>query len=77
MGRRPAMTKKQKAHAKEQRALLQLRKTAVRWSVASNTDSDGSDDGDPLINSLTDMQAAADKYTETLSPRERRKLLRK
>jgi hypothetical protein len=76
MPRRPARTRAQKLHDKQQRALLTLRKAAVRWSTASSTDSDGSDDGDGLINSLTDMQAAADRYTETLSTRERRKLLK-
>ena len=70
------MTKKQRAHAKQSRALLTLRKMAVRWSVASSKDSDGSDDGDGLINSLTDMQIAADRYTETLSPREQKKLIK-
>jgi hypothetical protein len=74
--RRPAMTKKQREHAKQQRALLQLRRTAVRWSGKSSQNDDGTDDGDALINSLTDLQAAADKYTESLSPRERRKLLK-
>jgi len=75
--RRPAMTKAQRAHAKQQRALLTLRKNAVRWAIASGTDTDGEvDDGDKLINSLTDMQIAADRYTETLSPRERKKLLK-
>ena len=74
--RRPAKTRAQKLHEKQQRALLTLRKAAVRWSVKSSQDDDGSNDGDDLINSLTDMQAAADKYTETLSPRERRKLLK-
>jgi hypothetical protein len=70
------MTKAQRAHAKQQRTLLTLRRAAVKWSVASSTDSDGSDDGDNLINALTDMQIAADKYTETLSPREQRKLIK-
>lgn len=74
--RRPALTKAQRAHAKQERALLTLRRNAVRWSVKSNTGSDGSDDGDGLINSLTDLQAASDKYTETLTARERRKLLK-
>lgn len=74
--RRPAMTRQQRAHAKQQRALLTLRKASVKWSVASNTDSDGGDDGDGLINSLTDMQIAADRYTETLTPMERRRLLK-
>jgi hypothetical protein len=74
--RRPALTKKQRAHAKQQRALLTLRKAAVKWSVKSSTDSDGSDDGNDLINSLTDMQIAADRYTETLTPREQKKLLK-
>lgn len=74
--RRPAMTKKQRAHAKQQRTLLTLRRAAVRWSIKSSEDSDGSDDGDPLINALTDMQAAADKYTESLSPREQRKIFK-
>jgi hypothetical protein len=70
------MTKAQRAHAKQQRALLTLRRAAVRWSRNSSQDSDGCDDGEPLINALTDMQIAADKYTETLSPRERKKLLK-
>lgn len=70
------MTKAQRSHAKQQRALLTLRKNAVRWSTAVDAESDGSDDGDKLINALTDMQTAANKYTETLSPRERRKLLK-
>ena len=74
--RRPALTKAQRAHAKQQRALRTLCRAAVKWSVASSTDSDGSDDGDGLINSLTDMQIAADRYTETLSLRERKKLLK-
>jgi hypothetical protein len=70
------MTKKQREHAKQQRALLTLRRSAVKWSSASNTDDDGSKDGESLIEALTDMQIAADKYTESLSPRERRKLLK-
>ena len=72
--RRPAMTKAQRAHAEQQRALLTLRRAAVRWSALS--DSDGSDDGDELITLLTDMQTAADRYSETLTSRERKKLLK-
>ncbi len=74
--RRPALTKAQRQHAKQQRALLNLRRAAVRWSIASSADYDGSDDGDPLVNALTDMEIAANKYTETLSHRQQRKLLK-
>lgn len=70
------MTKAQRLHAKQGRALLQLRRTAVRWSVVSDAEHVGDDDGDALINALGDMQIAADKYTDTLSPRERRKLIK-
>jgi len=76
MGRRPAKTKAQKQYDKQKRALLLLRKTAVRYSVAVDTDSDGSDDGNGLINALTDLQGAANKYTNTLTVREARRLLR-
>jgi len=74
--RRPALTKAQRAHAKQQRAIRTLLRSAVKWSIASDTDSDGSDDGDGLINALTDMQTAADRFTGTLSKREQRKLLK-
>lgn len=76
MARRPARTRAQKIHDKQQRALLQLRRAAVNWSIAADTDTDGSDDGDWQINALTDMQIAADKYRETLSTREQKKLLK-
>lgn len=74
--KRPAKTKKQRTFDRSQRALLRLRKAAVRWS-RGHKDSDGDDDGEMLVFLLTDLQAAADKYTESLSPREVRKLARR
>ena len=74
--RRPSKTKKQRDFDKKQRALLQLRRKAVHWSISSHIDDDGSKDGDALIFALTDLQTAADKYTATPSTREQRKLLK-
>lgn len=74
--RRPSKTKQQRTYDRSQRALLRLRKCSVRWSEGVKTDTDGSDDGDYLINALTDLQAAADAYTTSLSPKERRRLLK-
>lgn len=74
--RRPSKTKSQRDYERVMRALRRLQRAAVRWSEQVTTDTDGSDDGDPLINALTDLQAAADAYTTSLSPKERRKLLR-
>ncbi len=70
------MTKAQRLHAKQQRALLTLRRKSVQWSVASEKEYHSDAAAEELINALTDMQIAADKYTETLSPRERRRLLK-
>jgi hypothetical protein len=74
--RKPAKSKAQRAYDKEKRLLLRLRKTAVRWSTAVDTDTDGSDDGDHVINGLTDLQSAAQAYANNLTPRERKKLLK-
>lgn len=74
--RRPALTKAQRHHAKQQRALLTLRRASVRWSVATDRDYHDDVDSEALIGALTDMQIAADKYTETLSTREKRRLLK-
>jgi hypothetical protein len=61
--RRPAQTRAQKQHAREQRALLVLRRAAVRYTIG---------DGDPFA--FADLTAACDRYSETLSARDRRKL---
>ena len=73
--RRPAMTRAQRQHAREQRALLQLRRTAVRYSVTSEAGAD--DDGADLAFAFADLTAACDAYANILSARERRKLVRR
>lgn len=71
--RRPALTAKQKAHAREQRALLTLRRSAVRYSVLGDAqDEPGARDAFALA--FADLCAACDRYADTLTARERRKL---
>lgn len=68
--RRPAMTKAQRQHAREQRALLRLRRAAVRYSVAS-------DDAEAdLALPFADLTAACDAYADVLTARERRRFLK-
>jgi hypothetical protein len=65
--KRPSMTTQQRQYAREQRALLRLRRAAVRWSEL---------DTDPGELLLVDLQAACDAYTTSLTLRERRMLLK-
>jgi hypothetical protein len=69
--RRPAQTREQKKHAREQRALLTLRRSAVRYSMLGD-DQEGSPH--QLALAFADLTAAADRYRESLTVREQRKL---
>jgi hypothetical protein len=64
--RRPGKTREQRQYDREQRALLRLRRAAVRWSEST----------DDISGSLADLQAAADAYTTSLKPSELRRLLK-
>lgn len=71
MGRRPALTLKQRQYNKQQRALLRLRRAAVRRSLAGDGEIELAD-----IESRADLDAACDAFTNTLTTREKRKLAR-
>jgi len=64
--RRPRQTKEQRAYARKVRAVATLRKAAVRYTDACELGVDESS------LALTDLLAAANRYTETLTTRERR-----
>ncbi len=64
--RRPGKTREQREYDRVARALLRLRRAAVRWSECEA----GEDEA------LTDLQAASDAYTTALAPKERRRLLK-
>jgi hypothetical protein len=64
--KRPGMTAAQRQYAREQRALLRLRRAAVRWSECDEHEDEA----------LADLQAASDAYTTSLSNRDRRRLLK-
>lgn len=68
--RRPAQTKAQRQHAREMRALLRLRRAAVRYSLAS----DGELPDLAVVEANSDLHAASDAYTNALGARDRRKL---
>lgn len=70
--RRPALTKAQRQHAREQRALLQLRRAAVR--VSMHSDGELPDIAD--VELQCDLEAACDAYSQALTTRERKKLAR-
>jgi len=57
------MTRQQKQHAREQRALLRLRKAAVMYSVV---------DQGPVT--FAELTAACDAYANAITGREARKL---
>jgi hypothetical protein len=69
--RRPAKTRAQKQHDKQQRALLRLRKTAVRWANASDEN-----DIDYLTFLRTDVDIACHAYADTLNKSQARRLVR-
>ena len=70
MGKRPAKTKAQRLFDKQQRALLRLRRAAVRHSLCT----DGELPEEAAIVTRADLDAACDAYTNTLTKREQRKL---
>lgn len=70
--RRPAQTREQKKHAREQRALLTLRRSAVRYSMLG--DAQGGDEPHQLALAFADLTIACDRYRETLTTRDQRKL---
>lgn len=68
--RRPSKTKAQREYDRTQRALLRLRRAAVRYS---ENDIERTPDAEELF---ADLEAACDAYTTSLSKRELRKLLK-
>lgn len=70
MGRRPALTKAQREFNRAQRALLRLRRAAVRASLQR----DGLMPDLADVEARCDLDAACDAYANALTPRERRKL---
>lgn len=66
--RRPSKTKAQREYDRTQRALLRLRRAAVRFS--ENVE------GSLQIELRTDLEAACDAYTTSLPTRERKRLLK-
>lgn len=69
--RRPAQTRAQRQHAREQRALLRLRRAAVRYSIASEKP-----DAVDMPLAFADLDAACDAYRVALPDRAARKLSR-
>lgn len=74
--RRPAQTREQRQHAREQRALLALRRAAVRYSLVNEPEPDDPAKVDHVVISFAfaDLCAACDRYRESLPKREARKL---
>jgi len=68
------MTRAQRAHAKEQRALLRLRRAAVRYSVLGDENPAGTFKDDSFALAFADLTAACDAYRNTLTAREARRL---
>lgn len=72
MPRRPAQTAAQRQYSRQQRALLRLRRAAVRHSMTT----DGELPEEATIVTRADLDAACDAFTNTLTTREKRKLAR-
>ena len=72
MARRPGLTLKQRNYNRQQRALLRLRRAAVRYSLAT----DGEIDDLAVAEARTDLDAACDAFANTLTTREKRKMVR-
>jgi hypothetical protein len=64
--RKPRITNAQRQYAREQRALLRLKRAAARWSECEDHEEER----------LADLQAAADAYTTSVTTRELRRLLK-
>lgn len=73
--RKPAKSKAQRAYDKEKRLLLRLRKAAVKYTTAIDEE-EFDEQSMSIINKLTDLQAAANVYSNSLAPRERKKMMR-
>jgi hypothetical protein len=71
------MTREQRAHAREQRALLALRRSAVLASDRTDHSDESEDTADRATLATAQLLAAADRYTNALTSRERRKLTRR
>jgi hypothetical protein len=69
--RRPGKTAAQRQYEREQRALLRLRRAAVRWSSLD----EGGDVAEYAMVD-TELQAASDAYANALAPRALRRLLK-
>lgn len=78
--RKPAKSKAQRAYDKEKRLLLRLRKAAVKYTVSIDEEEydeeEYDDDNARILNRLIEMQAAANAYSNNLTPRERKKMMR-
>lgn len=73
------MTAAQRRHAREQRALLALRRAAVRYVNAVDDVTPvlgvlGAADDDDILEAATDLVAAAQRYASGLSMSERRRM---
>jgi hypothetical protein len=75
--RRPKQSKAQKQYAREQRAILSLRRAWVVYMLALDDDT-ASDElrADALVMAGAGLEAAAIGYASVLSPRERRRLFK-
>jgi len=67
--KRPQLTARQRQYQREQRALLALRRAAVRFT--DSIDTDGTD-----VMTQVDLEGAAMKYANTLGTRDRKRLVR-
>ncbi len=70
------MTQAQRRHAREQRALLALRRAAVRWVIATDAVHAGVQYQSSRQFACTELDRACDAYHNALSSRERIKLVR-
>lgn len=68
--RRPGLTAAQKQHAREQRALLGLRRAAVRYTNVIDANEPDELEGETFL----ELETAAFKYTNAIGKRERRRL---
>ena len=67
------MTREQRQHAREQRALLALRRAAVRYSIVMELELGERAFERAFV--FAELQGACDKYTEVIGLRARRKLV--
>lgn len=70
------MTREQKQHAREQRALLRLRRAAVRYSMFSDEHEPERDSLLDLPMAFAELEAACDAYRDVIGKRAALKLAR-